>query len=371
VAFQLLVLNEFAGAFLALPLSLLRVQERARLFAGLNFLRSFGTLVLRLILVVGLRHGITGVMLADVIVTATLLVVLAKTTAGMTAWRVSTAMLRDLLRYALPHVPHGLLTQITSMADRFVLGMFMPLASVGLYQIAGTIAGVIKFYPVAFEAAWMPFAFDSLRRHDAPALFARMGTYAFGVLVLACVAVAGLAAPVMALALPADYTPVAPLVPLIVAGMAVQSLTWFLMTSINVAKQTRVYPAITAVGAVASVGGNLLLVPPFGMWGAAIALLASQALATAVAARFAQRAYRIPYEGMRLAKVLAAGAVTFVAMTSVTLASPLQTIALRVAVALLFPAGLLALRFVEPHELAELRKAIGALRRQRTADSVV
>jgi hypothetical protein len=113
-------------------------------------------------------------MFADVIITGTLLVVLAKTTAGMTAWRVSGDMLRDLLRYALPHVPHGLLTQITSVADRFVLVMFMPLSSVGLYQIAGTIAGVIKFYPVAFEAAWVPFAFDSLKRRDAPVLFARM-----------------------------------------------------------------------------------------------------------------------------------------------------------------------------------------------------
>jgi O-antigen/teichoic acid export membrane protein len=175
----------------------------------------------------------------------------------------------------------------------------------------------------------------------------------------------------MALVLPAEYQPVAPLVPLLVAGMAVQSLTWFLMTSINIAKETRVYPVITAVGAVASVGANLLLSPPFGMWGAAMALLGSQLLATAVTAWFAQKAYWIPYEGIRLAKVLAVGVATSLAMMLVAPASVFQTIALRLAVALIFPLGLLALRFFEPHELTELRKTIVALKRQRTADSVV
>src|SRR5262249_4115579 len=145
-----------------LPLSLLRIQERSRLFAGLTFLRSFGTVIVRLILVIGLRMGITGVVLADVFVTAALLMVMSGTMRRMIAWRFSSAKLRELLGYGVPHVPHGLLTQAMSMADRFVLGMYMPLREVGLYLIGSTIAGVIKFYPVAFEAAWTPFAFGSL-----------------------------------------------------------------------------------------------------------------------------------------------------------------------------------------------------------------
>lgn len=357
-AFRLLVLNGFASTFLFLPLNLLRIQERSRLFAALTFLRSFGTVLVRLVLVVGLHMGVLGIVLADVVVTAALLVALGKTLRGMLAFRFSSAMLRELLGFGFPQVPYGLLSQAMGMADRFVLSIYMPLGEVGLYLIGSTVAGVIKFYPVAFEAAWMPFAYDSLRRSDAAALFARMGTYAFAVLAFLAVALAGLAPAIIRVALPAGYHGVAPLVPLLVLGMAVQSLSWFLVTSLNVAKQTRVYPLVTAIGAGASVAANLLLIPEFGMRGAAYALIASQLLATVVTAYFAQRAYRIPYELTRLSKTVGVSALTYLTMTLVTFSAPWKTLAIRAALVLLFPIGLFVLRFFEPHELGEIRRLV-------------
>jgi O-antigen/teichoic acid export membrane protein len=353
-AYRLLLLNNFAGAFLLLPLGLLRIRERSRLFAMLTFLRSFGTVLFRLILVIGLRYAVTGIVLADVIVTVLLLAALANTTRAMTAWRFSWTMLRQVLTYGLPYVPHGLLSQTMGMADRFVLGIYMPLREVGLYLIGNTVAGVIKFYPVAFETAWMPFAYDSLRRGDAATLFARMGTYAFAVLVFLSVALAGLAPPAMEAVLPASYRPVAPLVPILVVAMAVQALTWFLVTSLNIAKQTRVYPILTAIGAAASLGANLLLIPPFGMRGAAMALLSSQALTTIVTAYFAQRAYRIPYEIARLSKVLGVSVITYFAMTMAAPASPWWTLGLRAGLLALFPVALYLVRFFQPHEMSQM-----------------
>jgi O-antigen/teichoic acid export membrane protein len=360
VAYRLLVLNNFIGGFLFLPLTLLRIQERSRLFASITFLRSFGTVLVRLALVIGLRYGVVGLVLADVIITTVLVGALAPTMRQMLGWRFSRTMLDDLLAYGLPHVPHGLLSQTMSMADRFVLGLYMPLAEVGVYLIGTTVASVVKYYPVAFEAAWMPFAFDSLRRRDAPALFARMATYAFGVLAVSTVALAGFAPAAVELALPAAYRAAVPLIPLLTAGLAVQSLAWFPMTSVNIAKQTRIFPMVTAIGAAASISANLLLIPRFGMYGAAVALLVSQILTTAVTVVFAQRVYRIPYEVMRLSKVLATSAVTYGAMTLLPSSSPWQTLGVRAVVMLLFPLGLLVLRFFEPHELAEIRKAAAA-----------
>ena len=244
------------------------------------------------------------------------------------------------------------------MADRFVLGLYMPLREVGIYLIGSTVAGVIKFYPVAFEAAWMPFAFDSLRRRDAPKLFARMGTYAFAVLAFLTVALVGLAPPVIELVLPGDYRAAMPVVPLLVVAMAIQSMSWFPMTSVNIAKQTRIYPMVTAIGASASILANLLLIPRFGMRGAALALLGSQLITTAATVYFAQRVYHIPYEVARLAKVLGVSALTYLAMTIATAGSAWWTVGMRAGLIFVFPLGLLALRFFEPHEWADIRKIV-------------
>ena len=360
--YRLLIINGFLSTFLFLPFTLLRIRERATAFAALTFGQSFGTITLRLLLVVGLRLGLFGIMLADVLVTLLMLAILAPQLRRMVAWRFSDGHIRALLAYGFPYVPNGVLTHVMGMGDRFILGMYMPLRDVGFYLIAGSVASLVKYFPVAFDVAWTPFAYDSMQRRDAAPLFARMATYAFTVLALSMVALIGLAGPLIVLMLPPDYHPVAPLVPLLVLAMGVQTMRSFPGTSLNIAKKTAVYPTVTAAGAAVSLVAYFLLIPPYGMYGAALALFLSQLLTTALMVYLAQRAYRIPYEVGRLAKVTLVAVATYAAMRWLASGSSWATVAARTMLLGLFPAGLLAVRFLRPHELADVRKLLATLR---------
>jgi O-antigen/teichoic acid export membrane protein len=247
------------------------------------------------------------------------------------------------------------------MSDRFFLSLYLPLRDVGIYLIGTSIAAVIKFFPAAFGTAWMPFAFDSMRRADAPRLYARLATYAFGVLVVCGLVVAGLADDVVDLMVPPEFQAAATVVPLLTLGMAIQALMGFLATSLNIAKRTRPYPLIAAVGAAASVIGSVLLIPRLGMLGAALATVAGQTVATATMVYFAQRAYRIPYETGRLAKLTAAAVAAYFTMTLVGGPPGWPSLLARVGVIALVPIALVALRFFERHELAEMRQAVAAV----------
>ncbi|HKY22385.1 MAG TPA: oligosaccharide flippase family protein [Vicinamibacterales bacterium] len=366
--YRLLIVNGFLSTFLFLPFTLLRIQERARLFATLNFSQSFGTIVLRLLFVVFLRLGLFGILFADVVMTLVLLIAMSRMLRSMMVWHISMAQLREALRYGFPYVPSGVLTHVMGMGDRFVLGMFMPLRDVGLYLIAASVAALIKYFPVAFDVAWTPFAYDSMQRRDAPELFARMATYAFAILAVLLVALSGLAPPLMELVLPPTYREVGPLVPILALAMAVQTVRSVPGTSLNIAKKTSVYPTVTAVGAILSTSAYFALIPRFGTYGAAFALLISQILTTALMIYLAQRVYRIPYELGRLAKVVAASAVTYGAMMTMASGSTWRTVAIRLGLLALFPVGLMVLRFLRPHELADVRKLIASLR--RTAEPV-
>ena len=241
--------------------------------------------------------------------------------------------------------------------------MYMPLREVGVYLIASSVAALIKYFPVAFDVAWTPFAYDSMQRSDAPVLFARMATYAFAVLAASLVALSGLGPPLMDLMLPRDYGEVGTLVPILALALAVQTVRSLPGTSLNLAKKTAVYPTVTAAGAVISIGAYFALIPRFGMYGAALALLISQVLTTALMIYLAQRAYRIPYEAGRLVKIVAVAAVTYAAMMTLASGSSWRTVAVRIALLLLFPAGLLLLRFLRPQELADIRKLLSNVRR--------
>jgi O-antigen/teichoic acid export membrane protein len=149
--------------------------------------------------------------------------------------------------------------------------------------------------------------------------------------------------------------------------MAIQATTGFLATSLNVAKRTRAYPIVTAIGAVASVAGAVTLIPRLGMLGAALATVAGQTAATAAMIYFAQRAYHIPYESWRLAKLAGVTLAAYFTMTFVGGPPTWPTLAARLGLIALVPVVLIVLRFFEPHELAEVKQAVaalGALRRR-------
>ena len=357
---QLVVLNTCLQNLTFLPLSLFRVQERSTVVGSLTFARSAGTVVARLAFVVGLRMGVLGLALADLVMTVLLLAGLLPTQLRMIRGRFSWPVLRSLLKYGFPQVPLGLLAQAMSTADRYMLEMYFSLREVGLYLFGNTMATLLKLYPAALETAWSPFAFSSLHRPDAPRLFARMASYAFTGLCFGALGVSLFADPVARLVLPPSYHDATVVVPLLALGIAIQASGWFMTTSINVAKRTSRYPFATAVGAVASLSGTFVLTPVFGMMGAAAGVVFGQTMLFLALAWFSQRSYPIPYEVGRLAKVATTAAVLFGAGTFLRAPSPWSNIAVATAMVAAYPVVLLAIGFLQPWETREIRQALAA-----------
>ena len=365
----LLFANGFVASFIFPPLTRLRIQERSRTYAALTFIRSLGTVVVRLVFVVGLRWSVTGIVLADVVVSTLMVVGLVPTIRAMTTWRFSRSMARELLQFGLPRVPQGLMHQGMAMSDRFFLGLYLPLEQVGVYLIGTSIASLVKLYPVAFSTAWMPFAFDSMRRADAPQLFGRLASYAFAVLGFLTLALACLARPVVELMTPDAFHAAARVVPLLALGMAIQSASTFLSTSINVAKRTHAYPVATAVAGIASIGGYLVLIPRWGLFGAAASVVVGQVVLVLTLGSFAQRYFAIRYEWARLAKVAGAAGVLYGIMAAALPTSNAATLGVAVALLTAYPVGVLVLGFFKTSELREIRQFLANLRGAPDSDA--
>ena len=307
-ALRLLAVNGFLAAFLCVPHGLLRARNEAARFARWTVGGGLGIVVLRLLLVVGLGWGVFGMMLADVVVSAALLAGLLPVAGRPAAWRCSWPLARDLLRYGGPRVPHALLRQTLGQADRFLLRLYLPVTEVGVYGAGATVANTLSMYREAFRRAWMPLAFERMSDADAPRLFARLATVAFGLLVFATLGLALFAGPLLRWLTPPEYHDAVQVAPLLAAGVAVHAIGVLPTTSLNVAKRMRPLPWATGAGALVTVAANVALVPPFGMRGAALASVAGSATLVAALAAAANRCYPIPYELGRLGRIAAAGA---------------------------------------------------------------
>ena len=347
-AFRLLALNGFLVSFFCVPYSLLRIRNQPAQFAKWWIARAIGLIAARLVLVVGLRMGILGIMLADVIVSVLMCLGFARVFGGLMTWRFSWPLTRDMLRFGLPRVPYALLHQMTAMSDRYFLGLYIPLRDVGLYQTGAHVASVLKLYPTAFHRAWMPFAFETMERPDAPHVFARMATVAFSLLVFSALGLAIFAGPLLRLMTPPPYHGAIWLVGPLALAAAVQAVAVFLTTSLNVVKDTRALPLTTIVGALVTVAGHIVLIPRFGLTGGLVAVIAGQVALTSTTAIVAQRRYRIPYEIGRLLRIAGAGVILYaIAATLAPAGGMVQELAVALAVVAAFPVALLVLGVVD------------------------
>jgi O-antigen/teichoic acid export membrane protein len=307
----LVAADVYLGTFAFVPLSLLRIEERPGLFSAFSAGRHAANAGLKVALVLA-GYGVAGVLWSDLLATALFAFSLLPRLRGRAAFTVSAPLLREALAFGLPKVPHGLLLQVQNLADRKILDLFASRAEVGLYHVGYTFGQGVKFATSAFEPAWGPFVYAEARKDEgAPRTLARVASPAFALFLLAGLAVAMLGRELIALMTPPEYHAAAPVVPVIALAYVLHGVFLLTAVGIGIAKQARYYPIVTAAAAGTNVMGNLLLVPRFGMMGAAWATVASYVVMAGLGFVLSRRLYPIPFETARLVRLAAAAGVAW------------------------------------------------------------
>jgi O-antigen/teichoic acid export membrane protein len=377
LALQLLLVNTFLTNFFFIPFHELRIQRESPTFISLTIGRSLLTIVLRLTLVIWARLGILGVILADLIATAVFALVLLPRFARLIRPAFSIPLLREALRFGLPRLPHGVAQQTIAFSDRYVASLYVTLHELGLYTIGASFAMGLKLFLNAFEFAWAPFYFSIMREPDAKATYRFVATWTVVILCGLGAMIAAGAEQIIRLMTTPVFHGAAAVVPWIVACVVMQGI--YLVTSIglNITKRTEFYPIATATAAGASLGANFLLIPGYGIAGAAAANVIAYAVLAALSARFAHQVYPVGYEWTRMLHAgVAAMAGWLLAVTVVPSSLPdVPGLVLRAAVAAAaYATALAATGFITRRERAQLPgvwRLFTARRRRRPAEEQV
>jgi len=306
-ALRLMLLNTFLIALTFVPFQAMRLRNEAVTYSAFTFARSVGTVVLRIVLVIGLQSGLLGIFIADLIVTMLLLPWLWPWCRPYVLRGFSMPDLRLALRFGLPRVPHGLAQQAMDGGNRLLFSAYSSQTQLGVYQNAVTLGTGVKFFTSAFETAWAPFYYATSRQADAKMTLRKVSTYGFAVLALLVAGTVAVARDVVLVILTPEYLEASSVLPLVALGIGFQGI--YLLTSIglNLTGRTEWYPVATFAAAAVGLAAGVLLMPLHGALGAAAAFALAYATQAAVAFVLAQRFYPIAYEGGRLLRVAAAG----------------------------------------------------------------
>jgi O-antigen/teichoic acid export membrane protein len=365
-ALRITLINTFVIGFYFIPFHVLRITDRPATFVALTTTRTAATLIARFALIIGADLGVTGFVLADLAVSAVFTMLMLRWFTPLIRLAFSRAVIDEALRFGLPRVPHGLLQQVMFVADRYALRVFAALSEVGLYQMGASFGMALKLVLNAFEYAWAPFYFQTMKAPDAKATFRLITTYGAAGIALLVAGLAAVGPEVVRWVMPPQFHDAAQVVPWIGLGVGFHGV--YLLTSIglNITKSTRFYPIATGAAAATSVAANVVLVPRYGAVGAAWSNAAAYGVMATTAFVLSQRVYPIPLEWGRLARVGVAGVAAYAAAWALPSMPPLGAALARGSVVIVaFPAVLAALGFLDARELRTLGRLFDRVRAGR------
>jgi O-antigen/teichoic acid export membrane protein len=274
-------------------------------------------------------------------------------------WEFSWPLIRRALAFGLPDIPVRVGTWALKLSDRLILQQFLPLSVVGLYSV-GYALGSTSFdlISTATAASILPFFYRTATEESeetSKTIFATVAAYNAALFAFLGLGTILFAREIIMVFVTSQYLEAEAVVPFVVWASIFQSLSSVPARGIYLVKKTGVLPAVVLAPAALNIGLNFVLIPRYGMMGAAWSTLLAYPMLLGLTLWLAQRVYSIPYDYRRIAKPLLLTLGLSLIKDVLPTDSLLIALALKTLLLAAFPLLLVAWGFVTTRE----RRAIG------------
>ncbi len=251
-----------------------RAKGHVRLYALDGIFRTICTILFNVLFLSGFKLGITGYVLSIIVADALSIVVLSiidELPKYFSLKALNPVMARSMLRYSLPLILATECNWIISMSDRFFIENMRSSHELGLYAVSSRIPTIMILVSGIFIEAWQISTINDSSKKEQEDFFTNVGNVyqalvfimISGIILFSKVFVAIFADP--------SYYQAWEYIPLLVIGSGFACLSNF-MNSIYTLEKKSTYSMITVViGAIMNVILNILMIPPYGANGAALA----------------------------------------------------------------------------------------------------
>ena len=308
----------FLETLAIVPMLRLRGDQKPIFFTVVRLISVVLYIGANVLLVAVWKFGLKGALYANLISSASAVLILIPVTFSILKFRIRLSVLKELWQFGLPNLPAMLFFSVIEYSGRKILEVTTNMQEVGLYSAGYKLGMFMSVITAAFRFAWQPFFLSEAKNEGAETTFARVFTYFFAVGGTIYLLLVMFAAEIVKFKIPLiDKAIIAPefwgglaVFPIILLAHFFEGLYANFTVGIYVKKKTKLVPLIVGTGAMFNLGMNLLTIPRWGMMGAAWTALGSFIIMTAMLYFMIQKYYPIPYEWGRVSKfAVTAGAV--------------------------------------------------------------
>ncbi|MFK7886936.1 MAG: lipopolysaccharide biosynthesis protein [Gammaproteobacteria bacterium] len=284
---------------ISVRLAIWQMEQRPRTYGALAVTQTLGYLILAVLLVTVWGTGWQGIVYAQTAVYGVLAIAsfASLLRSGHLAWQLDKRHVRSALAYSLPLVPYSLLTWVLTAADRVMLKSYGGLEATGLYAAGYQIGVAVMVLQMAANQAWVPWFFRQLKA-DTPSAkrdVIRM-TYGYFVALLLVAGVVWLLAGwIVVTFLGEQFAPAVSVVPWIALSCVFNGFYVNFGNYFFYLRRTGVLAGVMALAALGNILLNYLLIPSFGIRGAAMASAAAYLIAFVVLFAPLKRAISMPW----------------------------------------------------------------------------
>jgi len=272
--------------------------------------------------------------------------------------------IKEYLSFSLPLVPGGISSWLIRLSDRYVIGIFLGLTSVGIYSAAYNLGFLIYVIPGILSVALLPTLsklYDESRMDEVRTHLSYVLKYSLAIAIPFVFGAAILAESVLRLFSTPEIASqgylVAPLVALSALFVNINSIMSYTLV---LAKKTKIIALIKISAAAVNIGLNILIVPRMGIIGAAITTLFVFLIAMSAISYFSFKEFKFSINWHFIVKSLVASVIMSLTVWLMAPQGYLYTILTVVAGVAVYGIGLILLRGFSKEEFKFFRGLLRA-----------
>jgi len=321
------------------------------------------TISLNILFLVGLEMGVMGILLGTLIANAVIGIAMTIPILRKIGLRFSAPVLKQMVKYGLPLIPSSMATYLIIAADRYFVKEYVGLADAGLYTLGykfGVLVGT--FVTAPFNTIWYPRRFEYFNEKGSEQMYARIFTYFMAVVTLGVLGVSLYSEDVIMIMTTEEFWPAFQIVPVIALSQLFHSLFYHFSIGISYFKKTVYFTYINILTAAVNLSLNFLLIPSYGIWGAAWSTVITYIVRASLTFYFSNRLFPLEFETVRVLKLFLAAGLAYLLGCYIDLGSPWLNIVIKIGPLVGFAGLLYALKFFTAKELSMARDGIGKLK---------
>lgn len=299
----------FVDALSVIPFIKLRLERNAKKFAAFKFINISVNVVLNLYLILILKFDIEAIFIANLIASILTYLILFPSIIKNLKLKINIELLKSFLKFGLPYFPAGLGAMLIQGIDRPILAHLTDLSTVGVYSANYKLGIFMMLFVSTFQFAWQPFFLQNEGEKNAKDIFSKVFTYFALVGSFVLVFISLFISDIVKInifgytIIGSDYWGGLNIVPIILLGYLFYGFYIVFTAGIYIKEKSIYIPFITLGGALINIISNVLLIPIFGLIGAALSTLVSYLFLAAALLIVTQKFYRIEYEFLRIGKI--------------------------------------------------------------------